>query len=350
MENKSIVPMNYGEMSSLAKIIFKSRMFTSLQSAEQTLLTMMAGREMGMGFIEACNSIYLVNGKVSLLNAKVGQLIKSSGKYDYKVVTHTDTECIIEFFGLSIDGKEWELIGVSPFSILDSKKAGLKGMNWDKYPRNMLFARALTNGAKWFTPDVFGGAIYEPEELGAKVQYNEDGSADSIEIPTPTPIPTTVSKPNTIDLEDDFNVLGEKGMPEEDTGSYQTVDGETELELLVVSNEEDTDRSNNKYQKYVFAEVLTYIDKYGRRQTADAEWSARRDAYTKNISLHQKLQQGDIVKVVLEVNESVWKGRNMKFQNIKNLELSQSVEDDLVEESNDEPDKILEEKGSEDNE
>ncbi len=343
MENKSVVPMNYGEMSSLAKIIFKSRMFTSLQSAEQTLLTMMAGREMGMGFIEACNSIYLVNGKVSLLYAKVGQLIKSSGKYDYKVASHTDTECTLEFFGLSIDGKEWELIGVSPFTMLDAKKAGLKGMNWDKYPRNMLFARALTNGAKWFTPDVFGGAIYEPEELGAKVQYNEDGSADSIEIPTPTPIPTKASEPNTIDLEDDFNVLGEKGMPEEENGTYLTVDGETELELLIISNEEDTDRSGNKYQKYVFAEILTFVDKFGRRQTADAEWSARRDAYTSNISLHETLEQGDIVKAILEVNESMWKGRNMKFQNIKSLtKVDKETTTTDVED--------IEEQGSEDNE
>ncbi len=28
----------------------------------------------------------------------------------------------------------------------------------------MLFARAISNGCKWFTPDVFGGPIYVPEE------------------------------------------------------------------------------------------------------------------------------------------------------------------------------------------
>jgi hypothetical protein len=30
----------------------------------------------------------------------------------------------------------------------------------------MLYARALSNGAKWYCPDVFGGPIYTPDELG----------------------------------------------------------------------------------------------------------------------------------------------------------------------------------------
>jgi hypothetical protein len=50
----------------------------------------------------------------------------------------------------------------------DAKAANLKGENWTNYPRNMLFARAVSNGAKWFCPDLFGGApVYTPEELGA---------------------------------------------------------------------------------------------------------------------------------------------------------------------------------------
>jgi hypothetical protein len=37
----------------------------------------------------------------------------------------------------------------------DAKAAGLAGKDvWKQYPRNMLFARALTNGMRWFTPDL----------------------------------------------------------------------------------------------------------------------------------------------------------------------------------------------------
>jgi hypothetical protein len=39
----------------------------------------------------------------------------------------------------------------------------------DKFPANMLFARAISNGVKWFTPDVFQGPVYVPEEMGGVV-------------------------------------------------------------------------------------------------------------------------------------------------------------------------------------
>ena len=47
-DNKNIVPMTYGEMGNFAKIVMQSRMFTSIQSTQQALLTMVAGREMGI--------------------------------------------------------------------------------------------------------------------------------------------------------------------------------------------------------------------------------------------------------------------------------------------------------------
>jgi hypothetical protein len=56
-----------------------------------------------------------------------------------------------------------ESIGVSKFTIEDAKKAGTK--NLDKYPANMLFARAMSNGVKWYTPDVFNGPVYTPDEI-----------------------------------------------------------------------------------------------------------------------------------------------------------------------------------------
>jgi hypothetical protein len=44
----------------------------------------------------------------------------------------------------------------------------------------MLFARAMSNGVKWFCPDVMNGStVYTPEELGADV--DEDGNIVSIQ-------------------------------------------------------------------------------------------------------------------------------------------------------------------------
>ena len=58
---------------------------------------------------------------------------------------------------------EQRKIGNSTFTIDDAKKAGTK--NVDKFPKNMLFARAMSNGVRWYTPDIFNGSVYTPEEL-----------------------------------------------------------------------------------------------------------------------------------------------------------------------------------------
>jgi len=71
----------------------------------------------------------------------------------------TDKVCRIIFLQA---GQE---IGESTFTIEDAKRAGTK--NIDKFPRNMLFARALSNGVRWFTPDVVDATVYTPDELRA---------------------------------------------------------------------------------------------------------------------------------------------------------------------------------------
>ena len=100
--------------------------------------------------------------------------VKGFGKYDYKVIEHNDKVCSIEYF----QGKE--SIGVSTFTIEDARKAGTK--NLDKFPKNMLFARAMSNGVKWFTPDIYEMPVYVPEEMA---QVTEDVQAQVVEVPAP---------------------------------------------------------------------------------------------------------------------------------------------------------------------
>jgi hypothetical protein len=65
----------------------------------------------------------------------------------------------------------------------DAQAAGLTGKdNWRKFPRNMLFARALSNGVRWYAPDIFNGAtVYTPDELGAA--EDDDGNVVVTEQP-----------------------------------------------------------------------------------------------------------------------------------------------------------------------
>lgn len=50
------------------------------------------------------------------------------------------------------------------WTMADAKKAGLSGGNWDKYPRQMLRARVISEGVRMVHPGILVG-VYTPEEV-----------------------------------------------------------------------------------------------------------------------------------------------------------------------------------------
>lgn len=161
----------------LGNILAKSGFFQDTRDAAQAIVKVLAGRELGFGPIASMTGVNIVKGRPALSANLMAAAIKRSGRYTYRVVRLDDQACEIAFFE---NGQE---IGRSVFTREDAKKAGTQNM--DKYPRNMLFARALSNGAKWYCPDIFGGPVYTPEELGAPV--NEDGEIIDVTPVAPAP-------------------------------------------------------------------------------------------------------------------------------------------------------------------
>lgn len=154
----------------LADLMVKSGFFADTRSQAQAVVKMLAGAELDFGPIASMTGFHIIEGRPSMAAPLVGAAIKRSGRYDYRVVDQTDSSCTIDFF--EVVGGKREKLGSSKFDLDDAARAGLtskKGDMWGKYPRNMCWSRALTNGARWFTPDIFNGAVYTPEELGAEV-------------------------------------------------------------------------------------------------------------------------------------------------------------------------------------
>ena len=151
----SVISTN--DLMSIGKAFFESGMFTDIKSTAQAVVKISAGAEIGIPPFAAMSGIHIINGKPAIGAGLMAANVKGSGKYDYRVVEQTDKICSIDFF----QGKE--KIGNSTFTIEDAKKAGTK--NVDKFPKNMLFARAMSNGVRWYTPDIFNGSVYTPEEL-----------------------------------------------------------------------------------------------------------------------------------------------------------------------------------------
>ena len=171
--------VNVDELYRVGKMLALSGYFDAKGNSDtaiaQIATKILAGREMGYPPFASVQGIHIIQGRPAISANLMASAVKAHPMYDYRVRMMTDKECSIEFF--QRNGDKWESLGVSTFNESDARKAGTKNM--DKFARNMLFARAMSNGVRWFTPDCFSGnVVYVPEELGATV----DGDGNVIDV------------------------------------------------------------------------------------------------------------------------------------------------------------------------
>ena len=155
--------MTVAEVKEWGDIFFKSGMFTDLTNMAQAMVKIKAGNELDIPPFMAMNGIHIIKGKTSLGATIQASLVQRSNAHRYQVLQLDEDVARLEFFARNADG-EWRSLGISEFSIQDAVNAKLAGQNgsnaamYDKYRRNMLFARALTNGMRWYTPELLQSA------------------------------------------------------------------------------------------------------------------------------------------------------------------------------------------------
>lgn len=153
---------------------------------EKAFAKMMIGRELGMTPGRSMTGVHLVEGGVQMHYSALAEFIRAREGYDFRAgwikregdagqafVWHDDedplddrevTGAAVQF---TVDG---EVRGMSRFTVDDARKAQLikdhAKAAWNAARRNMLLARAMSNGVKWFVPEVMGGMpVYAPGEL-----------------------------------------------------------------------------------------------------------------------------------------------------------------------------------------
>lgn len=191
------------EILAVARVLAASGYFdaartTPEQAAAQLATKILAGAEMGYGPFASVQGIHIIQGRPAMSANLMASAVKASARYDYRVRRLDDSVAEIEFFERR--GGQMETLGVSTFTAEDARRAGTQNMG--KFPRNMLFARALSNGVRWYTPDVFlGAAVYTPEELDAAVYTPDelgaavDAEGNVIDLP-PQPSPGKAAQPS----------------------------------------------------------------------------------------------------------------------------------------------------------
>ena len=162
------------DMQNVAGMLAKSGYFSDARDMAQCFVKVLAGNELGVGAFASMTGIHVIKGKPTLGAGLMASKVKAHPDYNYRVIEHTSQVCRIEFFE-RWDGK-LQSVGVSEFTAEDAKRVGTQNMN--KFPKNMLFARAMSNGVKWYCPGVFSAPVYTPEELGAQT----DGEGNVIDV------------------------------------------------------------------------------------------------------------------------------------------------------------------------
>jgi hypothetical protein len=181
-----VSPGSFGEAMRIGEVLAESGFFADTPTAAKAIVKMLAGRELGFGPIASMTGVDIIQGQVAVKPKLLASAIQRSPHFRYRVVEHDEQHCAIEFY------EDGELAGRSEFTMADATKAALAGKDsWRKYPRNMLWARAMSNGANWYCAAIFGGPVYTPEELGAEV----DAEGEVVSAPETPPAARDAATP-----------------------------------------------------------------------------------------------------------------------------------------------------------
>jgi hypothetical protein len=186
----------------LGNLMASSGLFKSSPNAAQAAVKIFAGLELGLGPVASQKAFHVIPGVgIEIAANTLASQIKASGKYTYRITEHTATACRITFYEI-IGGKREEL-GVSEFTKEDAQTAGLWGKKgpWSQFPKNMLFARAIANGAKWHCPDVFMGVTPYVEGELQDVEIETVQDTDEAPKPKSRPRKTPLTAEQRAELE-----------------------------------------------------------------------------------------------------------------------------------------------------
>jgi hypothetical protein len=155
-------------------------------------------RTLNVNALDALNgALYYVNGKVEMSSNMMMQLIRQAGHSVTKDSRSDDSVCILH--GKRKDnGDTWS----ESFSIADAKRAGIYKNVWEKYPRNLMFARALSNLARQLFPDVIKGCYIEGEISSSSLTHCASSSIQQdFQVMEAKPEKSLISESQYLELE-----------------------------------------------------------------------------------------------------------------------------------------------------
>lgn len=163
--SQQLEPRTMPEAIQLAKHAFASRLFSSYGTPEAVLMTVLAGRELGIPAMASLRAFHIIEGKPTMSAGTIQSLVLKSKLAQYFRCSERTTERCT-FVTKRGEDPEFSLT----YTIDEAKtawskdEASWKKSGWGKHPADMLVARASSKLARLVYPDVVAG-LYAPEEM-----------------------------------------------------------------------------------------------------------------------------------------------------------------------------------------
>jgi len=190
----NFVQISVSDAQTISKAIIESKIY-GINNPQEAFVKIMAGQELRLSPMFSVNHLYIVNQKIGLDAESMKALLFKEGytvrpRYDDED-NPTVCEVYLYYKGKMVDDKP------SRFTIEDATRAGLMGKdNWKKYPKDMLFSKALTRAARAYCSHIIAGFCYVKEELEDFEAPNFGDTSQSIKSPKPAQ-PLTDKAPAT---------------------------------------------------------------------------------------------------------------------------------------------------------
>ena len=160
---------------------------THNMSVDTLMNVMLTAKDLGISPMKAINGgFYVVNGKISMSTALMTDRIRKEG-HSIKIPEWTSQKCVV--IGVRKDNGDSVKF---EFTMEDAQIAGLvNSATWKKFPKQMLYNRAMSTLARTLFSDVVGNAYSEDEKwdimnVPAEKRPLEDADQD-IEIKSAAP-------------------------------------------------------------------------------------------------------------------------------------------------------------------
>jgi len=191
----------------MGEMISGSGMFGCTKVEQGMVLAMQCLAE-GKAPLELAKTYHIIEGKLTMrADAMLGRYLASGGKV--KWTERTDKRVAGMW---TCDGNDVE-IAVSLDEMIKNGVAGSVGKikaNWQKFPRQMLTARCISEAVRLLMPQIVAG-IYTPEEV------SDFSNSEKNIIPKPVPVAAQISEVEIV--EDPVNAV--KGRLDELLSKYE---------------------------------------------------------------------------------------------------------------------------------